>query len=267
MSSDYLHGYNDVESKRLESQANFLEDYIFNDVNLNESKTLIEIGCGIGAQTEILLKRFPDIAITAIDISEEQIQKAKENFTGIDKRVVFECQDASHLTFKDNSFDSAFICWVLEHVNNPLEILKEAFRVLKPGGKLYVTEVHNDSFYLNKICPSITAYWKAFNEFQYSIGGNPEIGINLGTLLLDSGFKNPYTYALTLHHDRRNIDNMRFMLDYMESLMLSAADKLLNSKRITMQLKNNMQKEILNLKNDKETIFFYTAVRAIAIKN
>lgn len=55
-------------------------------------------------------------------------------------RVSITQADALHLPFKDNSFDGAFICWLLEHVQNPVGILAEAKRALKPGGVIFCNE-------------------------------------------------------------------------------------------------------------------------------
>lgn len=51
----YLHGFSKTEQDRLREQAVFSEQTIYRDIDFSESKNIIEVGCGVGAQTEILL--------------------------------------------------------------------------------------------------------------------------------------------------------------------------------------------------------------------
>jgi ubiquinone/menaquinone biosynthesis C-methylase UbiE len=120
---EYLHGFSSTEQERLYKQARFLEESVYQNIDFSDSKKLIEVGCGVGAQTEILLERFPHLHITGVDASEAQLKTATARLQGSPEksRVDFFQADALHLQFKDDSFDSAFICWFLEHVQEPVE--------------------------------------------------------------------------------------------------------------------------------------------------
>ena len=52
---DYLHGYKNEEQDRLEKQASFLQESIFKNVTLENYSNLLELGCGTGAQSQIIL--------------------------------------------------------------------------------------------------------------------------------------------------------------------------------------------------------------------
>jgi len=106
----YLHGFSPEEQERLYQQARFLESKIYETVDFSKAKTLLEIGCGVGAQTEILLERFPSLYIQGVDASPIQLEKAKERLsTQIkEKRVTLTLGDATHLSFPDNSFDGGW---------------------------------------------------------------------------------------------------------------------------------------------------------------
>ena len=67
----YLHGFDKKEQNRLVHQAQFLEEYVYDGVDLENDSKLLEVGCGVGAQTKILLKRFPDLKIHGVDISQQ----------------------------------------------------------------------------------------------------------------------------------------------------------------------------------------------------
>lgn len=269
MSQKYLHSYTEKEQNRLEFQAALLEDFLFNDIDLSNVKKLLEVGCGIGSQSEILLKRFPMLHITGIDIAPEQIETAHTKLSknaDLYERVEFHCVNAENNSFTSNTFDSAFLCWVLEHVANPLQILIETHRSLTKGSIIYITEVQNSSFYLNKDCPAIKHYWKLYNEYQYKIGGNPNIGAELGVLLHDAGFNEIQLKSKLLHHDKRNYEGFAFMMNYMETLMLSASEELIRLNIIEENDIVSMQKEINQIKSEEDAVFFYTVIRASAMK-
>ncbi|PWT72761.1 MAG: hypothetical protein C5B59_15080 [Bacteroidetes bacterium] len=99
------------------------------------SANVLEIGCGSGAFASVLSKRFPGMKLTAIDISSQAIEKAKENYSGID----FQVGDAENLQFDDSSFDFVISCETLEHLPHPKSMLKEIHRVLKNSGRFILT--------------------------------------------------------------------------------------------------------------------------------
>ena len=121
----YLHGYSKDEQDRLYEQARFLEPMVYENVDFSGVTKLIEVGCGVGAQTEILLERFPHLHIHGVDAAPEQIKRAKERLAKPikEKRVELVVADALKLPYGDNSFDGAFVCFFLEHVGSLLVCL------------------------------------------------------------------------------------------------------------------------------------------------
>src|SRR5437016_4594786 len=132
MAVKYLHGYTKKEQQRLIDQAEFLEPYIYAGIDLEFKKNLLEVGCGVGAQTKILLRRFPKIQITGVDLSQAQLQTAKDYLKSEikNKRVKLFQQNAEQLNLPEK-FDAAFICWFLEHVPDPLKVLQRVKKHLK----------------------------------------------------------------------------------------------------------------------------------------
>src|SRR5512133_4382856 len=122
--TEYVHGYSKREALRLSEQAETLEKLLHHDTVFPPGAKVLEAGCGIGAQTVILAKNNPDAEITSIDISQESLEKARENVEekGV-KNVRFLQADVFSLPFEENSFDHIFVCFVLEHLQNPEEAL------------------------------------------------------------------------------------------------------------------------------------------------
>jgi ubiquinone/menaquinone biosynthesis C-methylase UbiE len=118
-SAKYVHGYSDREAMRLNDQADTLDNIIHNDTIFSKDSLVLEAGCGVGAQTKIIATKNPDSNFISIDLSEDSIIEAKELIKSLDiKNVEFKQADIYNLSFKDETFDSVIICFVLEHLHS-----------------------------------------------------------------------------------------------------------------------------------------------------
>lgn len=266
-SPTYLHGFSGTEQQRLLTQARLLESSIFGQIDYSGARRLLEVGSGVGAQTEILLRRFPDLHVTGVDLSETQLATARENLARTpwcSDRYTLQQADAGELPFEARSFDAAFLCWVLEHVPSPARVLSEVRRVLAPGSPVYITEVMNASFLLDPYSPHIWRYWMAFNDFQYDHGGDPFVGAKLGNLLLAGGFRDVHTEIKTIHLDNREPARRKTMIAFWEQLLLSAADQLLQAGSVDEETVEGMRRESRLVQNDPNAVFFYSFVQGRA---
>ena len=97
----------------------------------------LEIGCGTGSATRSVLETFPSAKITALDLSAPYLKVAQENLRSYDNVNFIQGQGAD-LDFKDNTFDVVYSVYLFHEL--PAEerdkVIKEAYRVLKPGGVL-----------------------------------------------------------------------------------------------------------------------------------
>ena len=78
MTEAYVHGYDDRESERLHDQAGALVELLHSDTAYSEGSEVLEVGCGVGAQTVTLARRSPHAQFTSIDVSAESIAHARE---------------------------------------------------------------------------------------------------------------------------------------------------------------------------------------------
>jgi ubiquinone/menaquinone biosynthesis C-methylase UbiE len=266
--STYLHGFSSTEQARLMRQARVGESTIFRNIDYTGAMRLLEVGSGVGAQTEILLRRFPELHATCVDLNEAQLDAARQNLGGmpwLDGRYTLQHADATNLPFEAHSFDAAFLCWVLEHVPSPARVLAEVRRVLSPGAPVYITEVMNASFLLDPYSPNVWKYWMAFNDFQIEHGGDPFVGAKLGNLLLAGDFRDVTTEIKTFHFDNREPARRKTMIAFWEELLLSAADQLIAAGAVTEEVVENMRREMRFVQNDPNAVFFYSFVQARAV--
>ena len=73
MSETYVHGYHPRENERLQDQAGTLVDLLHSDTAYRGGSTVLEVGCGVGAQTVTLARRSPDARFISIDVSADSI--------------------------------------------------------------------------------------------------------------------------------------------------------------------------------------------------
>ena len=92
-------------------------------------------------------------------------------------------EDLTRLSFKEASFDHIFLCFVLEHVPSPVQILTELKRVLKPNGTITVIEGDHGSVYFHPESKMARKVIHAQVELQKQKGGNANIGRTLYPLL------------------------------------------------------------------------------------
>ena len=155
MSTSYVHGYDPRESERLADQAGTLVELLHSDTSYPAGSTVLEAGCGVGAQTVTLAQRSPGARFTSVDVSEESLAEAerKAGEAGIEN-VEFRQADLFDLPFEAESFDHVFVCFVLEHLSQPVEALETLRGLLKPGGTITVIEGDHGSAYFHPEAPS-----------------------------------------------------------------------------------------------------------------
>lgn len=264
----YLHGYSSEEQQRLYKQARFMENKIYSDIDFSTVTRLLEVGCGVGAQSEILLRRFPHLFLTGLDYADKQIEQAKSFLSTVayatDRYELLQ-GNAMDMDFASGAqFDGAFLCWVLEHIPDPTRVLSEVRRVLRPGSPVVITEVLNSSFFVEPYSPSVLQYWMRFNDLQYDMGGDPFVGAKLGNLLQSVGYKRIITEPKTYHLDNRNPAKRAEMIAYWTELLLSGLPQLLEAGYVDTDLADKVKEEMRVVAKSPNAVFFYTFIQAKA---
>jgi ubiquinone/menaquinone biosynthesis C-methylase UbiE len=125
-------------------------DNVLNFLDWDGRGTLLDIGCGSGAMTIKAAKKFPDAQVAGMDywgVGWDYSQTQCESNARIEKvgdRVVFQKGDAAKLDFPDASFDAAVSNFVFHEVksqSDKLALIREALRVIKPGGAFSFEDV------------------------------------------------------------------------------------------------------------------------------
>jgi len=143
-------------------------------LDIQEGRTMLDIGCGGGATLRRLLKRSKGGMVYGIDISEESVSKARKvNADVLDKQVFVTQGSAEKLPYEDWKFDLVTAVETIYFWPNLPQCLQEVRRVLKPGGRFAVmVEVADENSKWVTLVEGMKAY-------------SPE---QLKDLLADAGF-------------------------------------------------------------------------------
>jgi SAM-dependent methyltransferase len=186
---DYVHGYSGRERQRLADQADTLAELLHSDT-FYPSGVVLEVGCGVGAQTVSLARRSPAATIVAMDIAADSLAVAQERIRSAGFRnVTFQQGDVYAMPFGPDAFDHVFTCFVLEHLSRPRDALAHLRHVLKPGGTITVIEGDHGSTYFHPESPYARKAIQCLIELQARAGGDSLIGRTLYPLVLESGFQ------------------------------------------------------------------------------
>ena len=125
-------------------------------VNPSYDDKIIDVGSGSGDLVLEIQKRCLNIKIDIIDLNKEMLKEGKKRIKK--GNVSFYQQNAESLSFASNKFDKYIIAFCLRNITNIDQSLKEAFRILKPGGKYYCLEFSRPSSFL---ISKIYSYYKS----------------------------------------------------------------------------------------------------------
>lgn len=132
--------------------------YLLKHAGVNSSSTLLEVGCGDGALSGLIYKNFK-CQVTGIDPSPDGIRICAEMFKAHGFQGTFQQSEGYRFNYPDAQFDLIVLADVIEHLQQPAQMLIEIRRVLKPEGKFIITtpirtsEYPDDKMHIREFYP------------------------------------------------------------------------------------------------------------------
>jgi SAM-dependent methyltransferase len=259
--NQYIHGTTAEEQSRL-AELNYLTNASFlKFVEVHETDQVLELGSGLGILAERISQKLTTGRMTGIEISAEQIAKCPPE----NEKLVFICGNAQDLPFEENAFDTVYCRYILEHVPDPLRMLKEAKRVLKHGGRIYIQE---NAILLLKLYPECIVFdevWNAFARYQSTIGGDAMIGLRLYGLLKQAGFKQPVlSMAPEIHYQESGTHKP--WIDNLIGNIRGAKDQLISGRYISEKQYAEALNELEEFKRNENASSYFYWNRAVGTK-
>jgi SAM-dependent methyltransferase len=184
-----VHGYAARESERLLDQAAALTELLHGDTVYPAGSAVLEVGCGVGAQTAILARRHPGVRLCSVDLDVDSLRRCRQRLAGAGLPPVPLAQaDLFALPFAAGTFDHVFVCFVLEHLSDPHGALRRLRELLRPGGTLTAIEGDHGSAYFHPGSAPARRAIQCLIELQARAGGDALIGRRLYPLVASAGF-------------------------------------------------------------------------------
>ncbi len=146
-------------------------------VELHPGECLLDIGCGTGALLAAIEKGFPDVMLAGVDPTHEMLNIAAERLS---KKVQLQQSWAEKLPFEEETFDVVVSCNMFHYIREPVIALEEVKRILKPTGRVVITDWCDD--YIT--CQILDLFLRVFNKAHFKIYRKRECY----QLLFSSGF-------------------------------------------------------------------------------
>ena len=194
----YTHGYHQVivewHSRRTaEACAGFLLP------RLRPDAEVLDIGCGSGTITTGLARRAG--RVVGLDMSAEVVDAARAHADDCRlSNASFEVGSVYDLPWDDNSFDVVYAHQVLQHLSDPVRALKEARRVLRPGGIVAVRDSDYETMVHAPVFPAIERWRDLYHQVATANGGEADAGRYLLSWVTEAGFTNIETTASATAH-------------------------------------------------------------------
>lgn len=188
----YTHGHHESVLKShtwrtIENSAAYLSPHLEPGLNL------LDLGCGPGTITVEFADRVAPGRVVGLDAAAAVIAKASGDFAR--PNLEFVVGDAYALPFEDATFDIVHAHQTLQHVADPVAVLREMRRVAKPGGLVAARDVDYAGTIWFPLLPGLDEWLALYERVHRSNGGEPDAGRRLKAWAREAGFGEVVTSA------------------------------------------------------------------------
>lgn len=258
----YIHGTEASEQARLALLNRLTNAPFIEFLDLDDGASVLEVGSGLGILAREVSERVPGGQVCGVEYASAQLALARSSARNLN----FIQGDAHALPFIDERFDTVYCRYLLEHVANPLQVLGEMRRVLRPGGRALVQENNIPIITFYPECPAFESVWRKFAALQARLGGDALIGKKLFPLFKQAGFSE---IRLSIQPEIHYAGTETFR-PWVENLIGNVAGGAAELERQGLATREEIEETIAEMRafaerDDASTIFYWN--RALGVKS
>jgi SAM-dependent methyltransferase len=187
----YVHGTDPEEQKRLTALNDMMNDASLREIGLKGGERVLDVGAGLG-QLSRAMGRRSGTRVVGIERSVEQLEEGLRQARGAGEEHLVDLRrgDAERLPLADaewGAFDVAHARFLLEHVPDPLAVVRAMVRAVRPGGRIVLEDDDHDLLRLWPEPPGVMPIWNAYMRGYDRAGNDPYVGRRLVQLLHEAG--------------------------------------------------------------------------------
>jgi SAM-dependent methyltransferase len=189
----YIHGSAPPEQGRLSRLNELLNAASLRELDLKGGEQILDVGSGIAQLTRAMARvAGPRARVVGIEHDSDQIAEAKGQAAADHEQNLVELREGDALAFPLNdtewgSFDLAHTRFLLEHVPDPLAVVRQMVRAVHPGGRIVLADDDHDVLRLWPEPPGFSSLWQAYIRSYDRLGNDPYVGRRLIGLLHAAG--------------------------------------------------------------------------------
>jgi ubiquinone/menaquinone biosynthesis C-methylase UbiE len=191
--SRYIHGSSAEEQDRLAALNDLINQAALRELGLRGGERILDVGSGLGQFTRAMA-RSAGSAGRVVGVERDPEQRAdaarRAHVDGEERLAEFRAGDALALPLRSDewgTFDVAHARFLLEHVRDPLGVVRAMVRAVRPGGRVVLSDDDHDVLRLWPEPPGLGPVWQAYMRSYDRLGNDPIIGRRLVSLLREAG--------------------------------------------------------------------------------
>ena len=185
----YIHGTSADEQRRLSTLNAFINQASLLELRLRGGERILDVGCGLAQFTRLMARAAGSLhRVVGIERDAAQLAEAQRQARGDHEEhlVNLRAGDATALPLAEaewGAFDLVHTRFLLEHVADPLAVVRQMVRAVRPGGRIVLEDDDHDILRLWPEPPGFRSAWEAYIRTYLQPGNDPYVGRRLVSLL------------------------------------------------------------------------------------